>query len=44
LTEAALKKGQTFRSRLNLKMPGKIDLQVPIGKAGAMGDQDMSGM
>jgi len=39
-----LKKGQTFPLTLEFENAGKIDLQVPIAKAGAMGDQDMSGM
>jgi periplasmic copper chaperone A len=39
-----LKKGQTFPLTLDFEKAGKIDLQIPIAKAGAMGDHDMSGM
>ena len=39
-----LKKGETFPLTLEFENAGKIDLQVPIAKAGAMGDRDMSGM
>lgn len=39
-----LKEGQTFALTLQFEKAGKIDVQVPIGKAGAMGDHDMSGM
>ena len=39
-----LKKGQTFPLTLEFEKAGKLDLQVPIAKAGAMGDHDMSGM
>lgn len=39
-----LKEGQTFLLTLQFEKAGKIELQVPIAKAGAMEDDDMSGM
>jgi hypothetical protein len=38
-----LKEGQTFSLVLQFEKAGRIDLQIPIAKAGAMGAQDMSG-
>ena len=38
-----LKEGQTFSLDLQFDKAGKIDLQIPIAKAGAMGAHDMSG-
>jgi copper(I)-binding protein len=38
-----LREGQTFPLTLEFETAGKIELQVPIAKAGAMGDHDMSG-
>lgn len=39
-----LKEGQTLPLTLEFEQAGKIELQVPIAKAGAMGDHDMSSM
>lgn len=39
-----LKEGQNFPLALEFEKAGKVTLQVPIAKAGAMGDHDMSGM
>lgn len=39
-----LREGQTLPLTLEFEKAGKIELQVPIAKAGAMGDHDMSGM
>ena len=39
-----LKEGQTFMLTLQFEKAGKIELQVPIAKAGAMEDHHMSGM
>jgi copper(I)-binding protein len=36
-----LKEGQTFPLTLEFAKAGKIDLEIPIAKAGAMGDRDM---
>ena len=36
-----LKEGQALPLTLEFEKAGKIELQVPIAKAGAMGDQDM---
>jgi copper(I)-binding protein len=39
-----LKEGQTLPLTLQFEKAGKIDLQVPIAKVGAMGDHDVGGM
>lgn len=39
-----LKERQSFPLVLEFEKAGKITLQVPIAKAGAMGDHDKSGM
>lgn len=39
-----LKQGQTFPLTLEFEKAGKIDLMVPIAKAGAMDDHHMNGM
>jgi hypothetical protein len=43
-TEQQPKQGQTLPFTLQFEKAGKIDLQVPIAKVGAMGDHDVGGM
>jgi len=39
-----LKEGQTFSLTLEFEKGGKVEVQVPIAKPGAMGDHNMRGM